>query len=577
MIGKHIWASVLGMVLIALLPMSLQAKTGCADLRDACAAAGFVGAGVQGKGGRIVRDCVNPLLSGVTPPGNGKLALPKVAAKSIAECKAARATKAKTEAAATNGKAVGNKPVAAIALPEGVDPGPNIVLVLVDDFSMNLMPDNLGELAKSMPNLAQMRREGMTFDNYFVTDSLCCPSRTSIFTGLFPHNSGVYTNSPPDGGLSAFMEHGNAARTFAVALHDGFYATAMMGKYLNGYQPEAGVPQGWSEWAVAGNGYANYNYTLNHNGTLIRPDLHMTDELAQLGQAFITSAAGPFFLELSTFSPHGPYVPPHRYAKAFRDARYPRSPAFGARPDAAAPKWLQAVPPLDTRAETRIDEIYRLRLQSVKGVDDMIGAIRTTLDEQGLAGDTYVIFTSDNGFHMGEYSLRPGKMTPFDTDIHMPLVIIGPGVAAGSRNGDITMNIDLYPTILDLAGLPAAPTVDGHSLQPALTGKPGPERTIAVIEHRGIGANPDDPDAPDPTTVDPPTYVALRMADTLYVEYLDGSGEVGFYDMKTDPDQLHNIAATLSKDRLQAMHEAATANHSCAGAADCGAAQALAP
>ena len=575
MVGKRIWAALLGLVLAAM-PLSVQAKEPCAALQDACAAAGFSKAGGLGKGVKTGRDCMTPLLNGVQPPGNGKLALPTVSAETIADCKASRGKKKSASAA---GKAAGNQPVAVKVMPAGANAGPNIVMVLVDDFSMNLMPDDLGDLAKSMPNLAEMRREGMTFDNYFVTDSLCCPSRTSIFTGLLPHNSGVITNTPPDGGLAAFMAHNDDAKSFAVALHNGFYATAMMGKYLNGYVAEqGGVPQGWSEWAVAGNAYGNFNYTINHNGEIVSPEPHMTDELSQRGHDFIANAAsGPFFLELATFSPHGPYTPPARYADAFPDVTYPRTPAFAARPDEFAPQWLQDIPPLDKRFQKKIDEIYRLRVQSVKGVDDMIGDSRGTLEDLGLSEDTYVIFTSDNGYHLGEFSLRAGKMTPFDTDIHVPLVVVGPGVAAGSRNPDITMNVDFYPTFLDLAGLPASATVDGHSLVPALTGQSGPRRTMAVVEHKRPAPSADDPDTSGPKAGDPPTYVALRMADTLNVEYLDGSGEVGYYDMTTDPDQLHNIARTLSPARLAALHEAAVANHTCAGVVECGAAQAMTP
>src|SRR5262249_21672212 len=152
-------------------------------------------------------------------------------------------------------------PVAALTPPPGRPIAPNIVFVLVDDLSMDLISSDQDILNKSMPNLAQMMKEGASFSNYFVTDSLCCPSRTSIFTGLMPHNSMVFTNNPPFGGYEGFMAHGDDAKSFAVTLHNAFYQTAMMGKYLNGYEPNAnGVPQGWSEWAVAGNGYRNFDY-----------------------------------------------------------------------------------------------------------------------------------------------------------------------------------------------------------------------------------------------------------------------------------------------------------------------------
>ncbi len=555
------------------------AKPSCAPLRSACEAAGFSDAGGVGRGTKVMRDCMSPLMAGIEPPGSGKLALPEVAPEIVADCKAVRAKRGKATNAATTAAAEGNAPEPARDLPANVEPGPNIVMILADDFSMNLMPDDLDELEETMPNLAAMRREGMTFDRYFVTDSLCCPSRSSIYTGRLPHNTGVITNTPPDGGLVAFMENGNDALTFGVALHDAYYATAMMGKYLNGYEAEvSGVPQGWSEWAVAGNAYANFNYTINHNGQIIAPELHMTDQLSLMGRDFITASADrPFFLELSTFSPHAPYTPPERHADAFPGITYPRTPAFAARPDEFAPSWLQEIPPLERRFQKRVDEIYRMRVQSVKGIDDMIGDIRGTLEELGISEDTYVIFTADNGYHLGEFSLRAGKMSPFDVDIRVPLVVVGPGVPPGSRNGDISMNIDLYPTFLDMAGLPPSDRVDGQSLLPALKGGAGPRRNIAVVEHKQSAYNPDDPDASEPKAGDPPTYVALRMRDSLYVEYRDGSGEVGYYDMTRDPYQLRNIAHTLSEARLKALKAAAKANHECEGAKECAEAQALAP
>ena len=579
MTRKRFCGGMLGLCLALLSPMMAAAKSGCVELRDACQAAGFNNGGDVGAAVKTMRDCMAPLMKGVAPPGNGQLALPSVDKSVIEACKATKSKSDKKAKPTTAAMAVGNAPVAVKPLPAGAEPGPNIVMVLVDDFSMNLMPDNLDELAKTMPNLAQMRREGVTFDNYFITNSLCCPSRSSIFTGMLPHNTGVLTNTAPLGGLESFLSHKNDQRTFAVALHDKFYATGMMGKYLNGYSAEeGGVPAGWSEWAVAGNAYSNFNYVINHNGEAVTSELHMTDQLSLMGQEFIAAASeGPFFLELSTYSPHSPYTPPARYEGAFMDVTYPRTPAFAARPDEYAPKWMQKIKELDKKYIKKIDEIHRLRVQSVKGVDDLIGDIRKTLNDLGIAEDTYVIFTSDNGYHLGEFSLRGGKMTPYDFDIKVPLVVVGPGIAAGTREDDIAMNIDLYPTFADLAGLAPLPTVDGHSLVPALTGKPGPVRNLAVVEHTRPDRSADDPDASDPKAGDPPTYVALRMRDALYVEYLDGSGDVSYYDLTTDPDQLSNIAHTLPAARLKSLHEAAVANLTCAGAMECGTAQALTP
>src|ERR1700744_2072541 len=139
---------------------------------------------------------------------------------------------------------------------------PNIVFVLTDDLSTNLV--------RYMPHVLRMERAGETFSNYFVTDSLCCPSRASILTGRFPHDTRVFDNSPPEGGYGTFRERGEQNETFAVSLQRAGYSTALMGKYLNGYKPSARggaqVPPGWSEWDVAGDGYPEYGYHMNSDG-----------------------------------------------------------------------------------------------------------------------------------------------------------------------------------------------------------------------------------------------------------------------------------------------------------------------
>ena len=125
-------------------------------------------------------------------------------------------------------------------------PRPNFVFVLTDDLSWNLV--------SHMPHLLALEKAGATMSRYYVVDSLCCPSRSAIFTGEYPHDDGVFTNAGDDGGYYAFNSHGDQQKSFAVALHDAGYRTAMMGKYLNQYQPADPVPPGWDEWDVTGNG-----------------------------------------------------------------------------------------------------------------------------------------------------------------------------------------------------------------------------------------------------------------------------------------------------------------------------------
>ena len=550
----------------------------CLQVQSACRGAGFM-AGKSGWPGRRVQlDCVEPLLDGRAAAKSDGLTLPAISGATIKACTLSLQGKARARSTIAARAAI--VPVQPVPAAVGSPRRPNIVLILADDLSMDLVSDKGGILAKTMPNLAKMQREGATFTRFFVTDSLCCPSRTSLLTGKLPHNSGVYTNVPPSGGYRGFMDHGNEAASIAVALHGQSYLTSMNGKYLNGYKPESHPsPLGWSDWGVAGSGYVNFNVVVNENGTLVMHPEHLTDWLAAKGQSFIAKAGGqPFFLELAPFSPHGPYVPPTRYADSFDGMTYPRTPAFNARPNAAAPAWLRAIPPLSPDFIGVIDATFRDRLRSDRAIDDMIGSIRATLKDLGLAQNTYVIFTSDNGYHMGEFGLRPGKMTPFDTDIQVPLVVVGPGVAPGRTIPEIAMNIDLYPTFAELSGLPAAPQADGHSLVALLHGQPaGPWRSMAVIEHQQVSRNSDDPDLASPKAGDPPDYVALRMQDALYVEYGGSAPEVSYYDLTTDQYELNNIAPTLSPAMLQFLHQAAAANHACKGAASCWQAQSLRP
>ncbi|MFD0852918.1 sulfatase-like hydrolase/transferase, partial [Actinomadura adrarensis] len=197
---------------------------------------------------------------------------------------------------------------------------PNIIFVLTDDLSWDLVPH--------MPRVKAMQKAGLTFTDFFVADSLCCTSRATILTGQFPHNTGVRTNFPPNGGYHVFKERGGEQASYGPALRRTGYRTGFVGKYMNGYLPEEThggpgphVPPGWDAWYVGGNAYAHYNYTLNENGKLVtygnRPRDYLTDVLADKSVRFVEQAAAdsaPFFLQVSTYAPHGPFIPAPRHA-----------------------------------------------------------------------------------------------------------------------------------------------------------------------------------------------------------------------------------------------------------------------
>jgi N-acetylglucosamine-6-sulfatase len=451
---------------------------------------------------------------------------------------------------------------------------PNIVFVLTDDLSMDLL--------RFMPEVQALASRGATFENYFVTDSLCCPSRASIFTGKFPHDTGVYTNDGPDGGIGAFYANGNEQTSFNIALQQAGYRTAMMGKYLNRYLQSGSpiapttVPPGWTEWDVAGWGYPEYDYPMNVNGTVRQfgrsPRDYLTNVITRRGVDFINASANahkPFFLELATFTPHSPYVPAPQDAHKFPGLAAPRPPSFNALPT-DPPQWLADHQSLGPGKIRRINRAFRHRAQDVQSVDRMIGTIEAALQARGLTGNTYIVFSSDNGYHTGEYRLMPGKLTAFDTDIHVPLVIAGPGVPAGASLPQMTENIDLASTFAAIAGTRLQVT-DGHSLLGILHGGLGADwRDATLIEHHGPATGSNNPDAQDAPSGNPTSYEAIRTRSILYVEYDDGERE--FYSLKSDPYELHNLAGTLPPGLLSRLHDRLLALEHCHGASACWAA-----
>ena len=207
-------------------------------------------------------------------------------------------------------------------------------------------------------------------------------------------------------------------------------------------------------------------------------------------------------------------------------------------------------------------------------VDAMIGELQAAVAAIGQEKNTYFIFSSDNGYHMGDFRLMPGKMTAYDLDIHVPLIVTGPGVPSGLKVDDVVENIDLCPTFTELTGAAPSPNVDGRSLVPLLQGqKPSDWRSAALIEHHGPRHEPEDPDAPAVRSGNPPTYEAIRTRTEVYVEYADGDRE--YHDLVADPYELHNTFPSLSAEKKAALSAAVAAMQNCHGTESCGAAQRL--
>jgi N-acetylglucosamine-6-sulfatase len=468
---------------------------------------------------------------------------------------------------------------------------PNIVFILTDDLSWNLVN------ARYAPHIAALERSGETFRDYFVADSLCCPSRSTIFTGLYPHDTHVATNVGPDGGFGKFQAEHLDARTYAVALQAAGYRTSMLGKYLNGYgDPQmsaqtAPIPPGWTDWHVAnGTGYLEFNYQLNDNGVFhaygSAPEDYGVDVLDADARSFIQGAgAGPFAVEIATFAPHAPFVPAPRNANDFPGLREPRDPSFNAA-NSAPPAWLAPRKPIPASKVSVLDEDYRKRAQDVEAVDHLLADVEATLKAEHLDQSTYIVFSSDNGYHIGQHRLTRGKQTAFDTDIRVPLIVAGPGVPHGRTVTQVAQNVDLYPTFAALAGAKPAAGVEGRSLVPLLhpSGRTPAWRTVALAEHHRITQKTGDPDFEEGgKSGNPTTYEAIRIrspslpgfhgpVDAVYVEYADAAHEREYYDIANDPYERRNVAARLTAAQRSQLHSMLARYERCHGASACWAA-----
>jgi arylsulfatase A-like enzyme len=444
---------------------------------------------------------------------------------------------------------------------------PNLVLVVTDDLDVR----SLAVLPRLRALLAD---KGTTFTNAFVTTTTCCPSRASILRGQYAHNHQVRTNELPDGGFQKFYDLGLESSTIATWLQDAGYKTVLIGKYLNDYPrnlPLRYVPPGWDEWYARLPSQIYFNFRLNENGKIVqygdRPDDYLTDVQTKIAVDFIkrhVSGDQPFFMYLTPTAPHNevvwpsgaaiPPIPAPRQANEFAGVTAPRFPSFNEAMIADKPSWLRQLPLLDSAAIGLVDEYYRKRLQSMLAIEDMMEKIIATLDTSGAMANTYIFFTSDNGFHLGEHRLPPQKGTPYEEDTRVPLIVRGAGVPAGRILDQIALNIDLAPTLAELAGVPAPNFVDGRSLVPLLSGnfkRMQDWRQAFLVEFWEL------PNLPFPT------YKAIRTADCKYVESSLDDREL--YELLDDSFELNNLHQTADPQLLAKLSSELNKLSQCAG------------
>jgi N-acetylglucosamine-6-sulfatase len=305
--------------------------------------------------------------------------------------------------------------------------------------------------------------------------------------------------------------------TIATWLNDAGYRTSYIGKYLNGYaQGETYIPPGWDEWFVL-NGPGPRDPFVNDNGQSITITGNSTDVFAEEASDFIRRSSAnpePFFAVVGTHAPHIPPEVAERHQGSFPTTTLPKPPNFDEEDISDKPQWVQKYPRLTQAQIDDLTLLYRERLRSMLAVEDLLRKIATTLQETGELSNTYIFFTSDNGYHFGNHRLYPGgKLRPYEEDIGVPLMVRGPGVLTGAVRKELVINNDFAPTIASLAGASIPAFVDGSSFAELLTSSPPSFWRTAFLEEEMIGK----------------THRGVHTQKYMFTEY--DTGEHELYDL----------------------------------------------
>ncbi|KAF1947425.1 arylsulfatase precursor [Clathrospora elynae] len=371
---------------------------------------------------------------------------------------------------------------AGIAAVTGRSTKPNFIFIMTDDQDLHL--NSIDYQQSVQKHFAQ---EGTWFKKHFCTVSLCCPSRVSLLTGKAAHNTNVTDVAAPYGGYPRFIEEGFNNDYLPVWLQDAGYNTYYTGKMMNGHSITTyDNPRinGWngSDFLIDPGTYIFYNSTMTRNHEPYRnlPGEYSTDVVAATAVGFLDDAIAasdrPFFLGVAPIAPHSetittpkparfePPVPAKRHEHLFSNVTIPRTPNFN--PDTpGTASYFKTIRQLNQSEIDYNDNWYRRRLQSLQSVDELIDSIIDRLsDNPEVLNNTYLIYTSDNGYHIGQHRLPPGKSCGIEEDVNIPFFIRGPGIAKNAIQTIPSSHTDIVPTLFHLAGMPLREDFDGEPI-----------------------------------------------------------------------------------------------------------------
>jgi arylsulfatase A-like enzyme len=413
-------------------------------------------------------------------------------------------------------------PLAALSAFAAAPRKPNFLFIYTDDQrwdAMGVVQREQGDQARfpwfQTPNMDRIAAEGLRFRNAFVTLSLCAPSRAVFMTGRYNHVNGVANNQ-------TFFPESNI--THATAIKAAGYTTAYIGKWHMGGQRGKRPSFDYSASFIGQGKYFDCPFEIDGKQT---PTKGWIDDVStDYTIDFIKKHRDkPFSITLGFKTTHGPFEPPERAKNRFTDAKARPVPNLNVRaiyrtsPDQSTTA--------DTKATGRLNLGY---FQCVSAMDDNLGRLLNTLDELGLAEDTVVIFSSDNGYYLGEHGLGD-KRSAYDESLRIPLLVRYPRmIAKGTIRDELVLNVDLAPTIVDLAGVAVPREMQGQSWRPLFVGQPASWRHSFLAEYFW--------EANFPTT---PTLVAVRTHTAKLIKYPGHEEWTELFDLANDPYETKNL------------------------------------